>query len=246
MNKDNFDSEAMNHLFEEAMHEAARLKSSDLMAEASQQDDRAFMRIPIDLGKDNLHQRGTRSRFAYCFRQVARIYSRAAGWGLLIIIFFTIMVPNVSAARDWMTRLVINANPEYVTYYLMNDKQQAETDADVQPLLPVGLTEPSFIPKGMKLIGLNYRGDNYSIEYEDPLGKFVNIEILSHDSIINLDNEDLLWHEIKSINGVDVSVTSKNGLYTLVWVKNDRLFILTTDLSKSSALNISKGLIKEQ
>lgn len=235
----------MDILFQEGVQKAAEIKGKALMKEVStepyqpsaQFDRKMKQLIRTELGTKNPEP---------LFKQFYLGFSKVSAFILIALVLLFIIVPSVAAARNWVTKLILDANPEYVTYYLRTESQETKPNEGLQGLLPIEIIYPSYMPEGMKLTRLNYDGDASSLQFKDASDNVISIEILGPNATVNTDNQDLDEQSTEFINGVDARYTRKLGVSSLIWMYKDRIFILSTNLPKEAAIRIGMGLTEDK
>jgi hypothetical protein len=236
----------MDLLFQEGVQKAAEIKGKALMKEVSTtepyQPTAQFDRKMKQLIRTEL---GTKNPEPF-FKRHYLGFSKASAPILVALLLLMVVVPNVAAARNWVTKLVIEANPEYATYYLKAENQQNEPIKEIQDTLPFESFYPSYLPEGMKLTQLNYDGHVVLYQFEDDSKHVISIEILGSGSAVNMDNQDLDEQSTESINGVDARYTRKLWVSSLIWMDKDRIFVLSTNLPKEEAIRIGNGLTRNK
>jgi hypothetical protein len=247
MMKNKIESLKANRLFQKAMLEAARVRSPQLMDEVKDDPYEPSARFTSRINQMIRSENERKSPFSVLDRLYSAC-SRAAEWALIVILLMLIIVPNVAAARDWVTKLVMDSNPEYVTYYLQSNQHAAEQNfqMEMQKTLPLGAYYPTYLPEGMKLTTLQYSGDAVLYQFEDGSDNLVTIEVLGSGSTVNIDNENLEEKSIEVINGIEAHYSRKNGVSFLIWSDDDLVFNIITTLSKKELLQISSGLTANQ
>lgn len=73
-------------------------------------------------------------------------FSRVSAFVVIALILFFAITPNVSAARNWITKLVIEANPIYATYYLEGEEGASQNSQTLQDFVPGGAFTPPIYP----------------------------------------------------------------------------------------------------
>ena len=164
---------------------------------------------------------------------------------IALILFFAI-TPNVSAARNWITKLVIEANPIYATYYLEGEEGASQNSQTLQDFVPGGAFYPTYLPDGMKLLTFQYSISGGVYAFTGTGGNEVKLQILGSDTTVNMDNEDLEEQGVQIVEGIEVRYQLKNGFTTLIWNQSDRLIILRTTLSRQEAFQIAAGVISNR
>ena len=240
------DEKRLDNLFEDATKEAANIKGMQFLQEAkadpytpSAEFNRQIQAIiEAETQTSKTHNRSC--KFSLNF-------SKAAAWILLALVILLLAIPNVAVARDWVTKLVIESNPKYVTYYL----QKQNTDNEITwknqgssppGLLPEGTYYPSYVPKGMELMQLVFNVSDVSYYYQDVSDNFVSIDIMGSGSSMNVDNENLEEQNSETVNGMQAAYMSKLGVGSVVWSDGEQIFMVSTTLSKEECLRIANGL----
>ena len=173
-------------------------------------------------------------------------FSRVSAFVVIALILFFAITPNVSAARNWITKLVIEANPIYATYYLEGEEGASQNSQTLQDFVPGGAFYPTYLPDGMKLLTFQYSISGGVYAFTGTGGNEVKLQILGSDTTVNMDNEDLEEQGVQIVEGIEVRYQLKNGFSTLIWNQSDRLIILRTTLSRQEAFQIAAGVISNR
>ena len=177
------------------------------------------------------------------FNKAFLAYSKASAWILLSLILLFVFVPNVALARNWITRLVIDANPKYVTYsFQENEINQINQDSTLPGTFPKGIYYPSYLPKEMTLMQLIYNPSKIIYRYQDVSNNTLTVIVMGPGSSTNLDNESSEEESKEYVNGIEADYRKKIGLGQLTWSDGIHVFIVSTTLSKEECLRIANGL----
>ena len=111
------DEKRSDNLFEEATKEAAYIKGRHFLQEAkadpyipsAEFNHQIQAIIEAETGTSKTHNRSNK---------LSLNFSKATALILVVLVILLFAIPNVAMARDWVTKLVIESNPKYVTYYL--------------------------------------------------------------------------------------------------------------------------------
>ena len=240
------DEKRSDNLFEEATKEAAYIKGRHFLQEAkadpyipsTEFNHQIKAIIEAETQTSKTHNRSNK---------LSLNFSKATAWILLALVILLLAIPNVAVARDWVTKLVIESNPKYVTYYL----QSQDTDNEItwknqgssQPaLLPEGTYYPLYVPEGMKLMQLAFNVSDVSYYYQDVSDNFVSIDLMRSGSSMNVDNENLEEQSSETVNGMQATSMSKLGVGSVIWSDGEHIFMVSTTLSKEECLRIANGL----
>ena len=240
------DEKRSDNLFEEATKEAAYIKGRHFLQEAkadpyipsAEFNHQIQAIIEAETGTSKTHNRSNK---------LSLNFSKATALILVVLVILLFAIPNVAVARDWVTKLVIESNPKYVTYYL----QSQDTDNEItwknqgssQPaLLPEGTYYPLYVPEGMKLMQLVFNVSDVSYYYQDVSDNFVSIDVMGSGSSMNVDNENLEEQSSETVNGMQATYMSKLGVGSVVWSDGEHIFMVSTTLSKEECLRIANGL----
>ena len=240
------DEKRLDNLFEDATKEAANIKGMQFLQEAkadpyipsAEFNHQIKAIIEAETQTSKTHNRSI--KFSLNF-------SKATAWILLALVILLLAIPNVAVARDWVTKLVIESNPKYVTYYLQNQNTDNEITWKNQGssppgLLPEGTYYPSYVTEGMKLMQLAFNVSDVSYYYQDVSDNFVSIDVMGSGSSMNVDNENLEEQSSETVNGMQATYMSKLGVGSVVWSDGEQIFMVSTTLSKEECLRIANGL----
>ncbi len=240
------DEKRSDNLFEEATKEAAYIKGRHFLQEAkadpyipsTEFNHQIKAIIEAETQTSKTHNRSNK---------LSLNFSKATAWILLALVILLLAIPNVAVARDWVTKLVIESNPKYVTYYLQNQNTDNEISWKNQGssppgLLPEGTYYPSYVPKGMELMQLVFNVSDVSYYYQDVSDNFVSIDVMGSGSSMNVDNGNLEEQSSETVNGMQATYMSKLGVRSVVWSDGEQIFMVSTTLSKEECLRIANGL----
>ena len=240
------DEKRSDNLFEEATKEAAYIKGRHFLQEAkadpyipsTEFNHQIKAIIEAETQTSKTHNRSNK---------LSLNFSKATAWILLALVILLLAIPNVAVARDWVTKLVIESNPKYVTYYLQNQNTDNEISWKNQGssppgLLPEGTYYPSYVPKGMELMQLVFNVSDVSYYYQDVSDNFVSIDVMGSGSSMNVDNENLEEQSSETVNGMQAAYMSKLGVGSVIWSDGEHIFMVSTTLSKEECLRIANGL----
>ena len=240
------DEKRSDNLFEEATKEAAYIKGRHFLQEAkadpyipsTEFNHQIKAIIEAETQTSKTHNRSNK---------LSLNFSKATAWILLALVILLLAIPNVAVARDWVTKLVIESNPKYVTYYLQNQNTDNEISWKNQGssppgLLPDGTYYPSYVPKGMELMQLVFNVSDVSYYYQDVSDNFVSIDVMGSGSSMNVDNENLEEQSSETVNGMQATSMSKLGVGSVIWSDGEHIFMVSTTLSKEECLRIANGL----
>lgn len=178
------------------------------------------------------------------FQKLYLSFSKAALWILLVLIVLLFAIPKVASARNWVTKLVMESNPKYVTYYLQETDTVIDSLDNSEKIFPVGAYYPTYIPEGFRLRLLNYNGSSITYRFVDSKGKLVNVQVIGTGETMNLDNENLEEDSIEIVNGYEARYTLKLERHCLIWTTENYIIFVNTNLSKEETLKIANGILK--
>ena len=240
------DEKRSDNLFEEATKEAAYIKGRHFLQEAkadpyipsAEFNHQIQAIIEAETGTSKTHNRSNK---------LSLNFSKATALILVVLVILLFAIPNVAMARDWVTKLVIESNPKYVTYYLQNQNTDNEITWKNQGssppgLLPDGTYYPSYVPEGMKLMQLAFNVSDVSYYYQDVSDNFVSIDVMGSGSSMNVDNENLEEQSSETVNAMQATSMSKLGVGSVIWSDGEHIFMVSTTLSKEECLRIANGL----
>lgn len=242
MRRNKFTKNELDSLFEEATIEAARIKGKKLMEDAEK--DAHYPSAEFNHRIQSIIENKTKKSDTFDFFNKAFLaYSKASAWILLSLILLFVSVPNVALARNWITRLVIDANPKYVTYYFQeNEINQINQDSTLHGPFPKGIYYPSYLPKEMTLMQLIYDPSEIIYRYQDVSDNTLTVIVMGPGSSTNLDNESSEEESKEYVNGIEADYRKRIGLGQLTWSDGIHVFIVSTTLSKEECLRIANGL----
>lgn len=178
------------------------------------------------------------------FQKLYLSFSKAALWILLVLIVLFFAIPKVASARNWVTKLVMESNPKYVTYYLQEEATPISNGSAMVEILPIGTYYPTYIPEGLELIQLSYSRSMISYRFLDPNGRLVIVQVMGKGGTMNVDNENLEEDSIEIVNGYEARYTLKAGRQNLIWTTENYIIFMNTNLSKEETLKIANGILK--
>lgn len=177
------------------------------------------------------------------FNKVFLVYSRASAWILLALVLLFVTVPNIASARNWVTKLVIESNPKYVSYYFRsNEVNVSNPEKNNNGLFPEGTYYPAYLPRDMKLIQFIYNESTMTYRFQDTEENYLMIQVSGLGSTTNVDNEKLDEQSTVIINGMQATYGSKAGVSSIIWSDEAHLFIVNSTLPKEECIRIANGL----
>ena len=240
------DEKRLDNLFETATKEAASTKGKRFLQEAKADpynpsaEFNHQIQTMIEAETETSKTRNRSSKFSFNF-------SKATAWILLALVLLFLAIPNVAVARDWVTKLVIESNPSYATYYLQNQDTDNKITWENQGSSQAGQLQdgtyyPSYVPEGMKLMQLVFNVSDVSYYYQDESDNFMSIDVMGSGSSMNVDNENLEEKNSETVNGMQATYISKLGVGSVIWSNEEQIFMVSTTLSKEECLQIANGL----
>jgi len=229
-------------LFKEATIEAARLKGKKFMENPER--DPFYPSAEFDNRIQLLIESKTKKSDTFEFFNKAFLaYSKVAAWILLALLFLFVTVPNVASARNWVTKLVMDSNQKYVTYYFQNNETGFfNQESNQNGLFPDGMYYPSYLPRDMKLVQFIYKESTMTYRFRDTEDNYLMIQVNSLGTTTNVDNENLKEQIFVVVNGIQATYSSKAGMRSIIWCDEAHLFIVDTTLPKEECLRIANGL----
>lgn len=243
MRKTKLSENDLDSLFKEATIEAARLKGEKLMENPER--DPFYPSAEFNNRIQSLIESKARTSDRYDFiNKVFLTYSKAAAWILLSLILLFVTIPNVASARNWVTKLIMDSNQKYVTYYFQNNETNFfNQESNQNGLFPDGVYYPSYLPRDMKLVQFIYVESTMTYRFQDSEENYLMIQVSGPGSTTNIDNENLEEQSTVIVNGMQASYRSKAGMTSIIWSDEAHLFIVNSTLPKEECIRIANGLM---
>lgn len=184
-----------------------------------------------------LTKQRSRVRRPYLFRGLNTVaVAMLAG----IVVFFTAMT-TVGAFRTQVMNFWLDIRPEYTAF-----KLKGSNDATGASSMVVNWTNayvPTYIPDGYEVSSLSYSAGNKTIVFvNDAEEKYIIYRELDESSNPVVDTENASRFEAIRINGRSGTLIVKNGMVTIVWETDARLFVIQAQTSVDTAVKIAEGV----
>ena len=243
MRKTKLSENDLDSLFKEATIEAARLKGEKLMENPER--DPFYPSAEFNNRIQSLIESKARTSDRYDFiNKVFLTYSKAAAWILLSLILLFVTIPNVASARNWVTKLIMDSNQKYVTYYFQNNETNFfNQESNQNGLFPDGVYYPSYLPRDMKLVQFIYVESTMTYRFQDTEENYLMIQVSGIGSTTNVDNENLDEQSTVIVNGMQATYSSKADMKSIIWSDEAHLFIVNSTLPKEECIRIANGLM---
>lgn len=243
MRKNKIKKNELETLFEEATIAAAELKGKKLLEEAKK--DPYYPSAEFNHRIHSLIESKTKKTEPLAFfNKVFLVYSRASAWILLALVLLFVTVPNIASARNWVTKLVMDSNPKYVSYYFQNNETYVSNlESNKTGLFPEGTYYPAYLPREMKLVQLIYKESTMTYRFQDTEENYLMIQVSGIGSTTNVDNENLDEQSTVIVNGMQATYSSKADMKSIIWSDEAHLFIVNSTLPKEECIRIANGLM---
>lgn len=169
-------------------------------------------------------------------RRSSRAVRVVALVALLVMVSVGSAAATVHMVQIGLLKLDIHTTPRYTSYALVPSQSTIDVPQDW-----AGNFYPAYIPEGFEL---EYCYSTM-VDYFDKAGNLLSFSEDTYTAVINLDTEDAELSSVL-INGAEATLIEKEGWVTVVWMANNRLFIVEIegiDGAKDAALQVASSVV---
>lgn len=228
-------------LFRLVVHEAAKHEGSSLLEEnqrlkdlsESHPSEEALRRFTERLDASLLKQKVDARR-----KRLPKLLRRMAVAVVAICFVFFAAMTTVQAFRVKVMNFWMSIQPGYTIFRLQEDGTSNKGN------LVVDWTNayvPTYVPEGYEVSSVNVSQFVKRIVLQAEKSSIVYMEMTGATSpTVDTENASLL--ETISINGLSGMLVEKNGLVTIVWSSNERMFMVETQADIDTAMKVAQGV----
>jgi len=243
MNSNKRRKEEFERLFKETIESSAEARGRELM-EAT---DTNHYEVPSELDrkmKQFIGREIAKRKQKKSLNEGVQIFYKVSAYVLITFVLCLLIVPNIAIARNWVTKLVVNSNKEYASFFLETERAEGSTTKEISGVIPKGFYYPSYLPDTMELTELHFDGVVINYLFQDKERNFVRIEIHNTGSSINIDQKELGESSRIQLQNVEAIFSKKDDVNSLIWNDNETIIILISNLSENAMIDIGNGMTK--
>lgn len=172
-------------------------------------------------------------------RQAFRRLHRIAVAVLAILVVFGTAMTTVQAFRLKVMNIWLEIQPQF-TIFRLKETDQGPSGSD----LIVDWTNayvPTYIPEGYSIGSISIRESGREIVYEHDTAPMIYMELGETGSPL-VDTEKADRVETIDINGHRGTLVQKNGMTTIVWEMDGRLFMVEVWSDDDTAVKVARGV----
>lgn len=173
--------------------------------------------------------------------RASKIFTRAAAALLALVVMFSAMMLTVQAFRIQVLNFLISIEPKFTSFQLKDN-----SDNQNNGQLIVNWTNayvPTYIPKGYTVSSISYSDSAKKIIFtkQEDDSTIVYTEYNSIN-IIAVDTENASLVEKVKINGQEGTLSVKDSMTSVVWIKDNHLFTIQGQVSTNEAIKMAEGV----
>ena len=212
--------------------ENERLKNDPENLPSRKEIDRFARLVDLRLKATEKNQRNHRA---------SKIFTRAAAAMLALVVMFSAMMLTVRAFRIQVLNFLISIEPEFTSFQLKDN-----SDNQNNGQLIVNWTNayvPTYIPKGYEVSSISYSDSAKKIIFtkQEDDSSIVYTEYDTKNSIA-VDTENASLVETVKINGQEGTLSVKDSITSVVWIKDNHLFTIQGQVSTDEAIKMAEGV----
>ncbi len=172
-------------------------------------------------------------------RRIWQTLNKVAIAMLIVLVILGATVMTVEAFRVRALNFLMDIQQEYTSFQLRDSSVLEGGSATIdwhQSYIP------TYIPDGYEIYTARKDERSRVIEFQNPQGESITYMELMQGSKPHLDTENASDLQAVSINGFEGTLVAKKSLVTLIWVMNDRMFIIRGQIDKNTAIKIAEGV----
>nr|WP_255654578.1 DUF4367 domain-containing protein [Cohnella sp. REN36] len=226
----------------------AELEGKKLLEENEELNKDSFY-LPSEKAKKRFIKGVNRYFLVHRIRKVARVlfqirYPKLAVIIPVIIILLLTTFFSVEALRVRILNLIIHVENEYTEIRFGEDLQEK-----TEPQFKIEWDNayvPTRVPKGYKIANITEHQTMKMIEYVNDNDKgYILFQQNSDKGGMNIDTEDADEWDTTTIQGEDGLVIRENNRVTVVWQKQDQMFLIigeSSSLTKNELINMAESV----
>ena len=192
---------------------------------------RVYQAIYRELRKQNLGQQLRHS--------LPKVVNIAAAVVLVFFLSLSTALAVSSTVRVRVMKLIMTIEDEYTAFSLKEDE---EASFDI-PSEWLASYYPTYIPEGYELDSVLGTSDSSEASFKNEEGHVIGFYENSSYAKMHIDTEDAEVN-VTLMQGKQVTVISKNGTTTFVWIEQNRYYVLQGEGTIEFLSQIMKGLAR--
>lgn len=225
---------AINQLAEERGKELQSTKEPLQSLPESRPSEAALHRFSKQLDAYMLQQQAPARK-----RKVYRVLHRVAVAVLAIFVVLGTAMTTVEAFRSKVMNLWLDIQPQY-TIFRLKEADPGSIGSD----LVIDWTNayvPTYIPEEYRIGSISIKEATRELVFEHSAGLIIYMEMQgSSGPVIDTENADRV--ETVTINDHSGTLVEKNGMTTIVWGMEGRLFLIQALTESKVALRVARGV----
>jgi len=157
----------------------------------------------------------------------------------VISLGFILTFTTVSAFRVQVLNFLLGFEEKYIAIKLDDGEN---TNAEIN-LNWHDAYIPSYIPEGYRINEIANDDDIKTIDYINNDKHHIRFMVFKSLAISNVDNENSEVFKYIEINGTEGIFVIKNGITTISWQHDDKIFVITAQLSEKEIVKIAENII---
>ena len=167
-----------------------------------------------------------------------KILNKAGIVFIVLTVAFALAFFTVEAFRVEVLNFLLTSEKEFTSVQLEKIEPGNNITANFR-----NAYMPSYIPAGYWLVNEIDMGDSKTIEYANDEGKFIRFSESNHTGIINIDTEDADIVKSIKINESEGIFVSKNDKVTVSWTYDNRIFVISAQISEKEIVQIAESVV---
>lgn len=156
---------------------------------------------------------------------------------LIVLVIVGTTVVAVEAVRVRVLNLLMDIQPQYTSFELKDQGHEASVEIDWHKAYV-----PTYIPAGYEVTGISAGDAIKKIELRSSQGLMITYLELSSGNKPALDTENAAAFEQININGHQGMLLTKNDLVTIIWEMDRRMFIISSQTDRDTAVRMASGV----
>ena len=167
-----------------------------------------------------------------------KIFTKIAVVFFVFSAILAVTFTTVEAFRVQVLNFFLTFEPEYTSLKFEKGKTDGNMTAGFN-----NIYAPSYIPEGYQIDNLMIINNFKEIKYVNEEGIFISFFESSHSSVTNIDTENADILKSIAINGAEGLFVLKNELVTVSWAHDNRIFVITAQISEEEMVKIAESVI---
>lgn len=214
-------------LFKEATWRALGIEAEKMMAEPMTRDYQPSNELKAKVMQ--MYRKKKKRRISFSF-----ISSKLAAGFIIGFLLTAVLFSAVPSFALWTMGLLRTEKEGFTQYQI---------DSSVRHMTKQSSLVITYIPEGFVLREYtNMTGFNEFFHFENDNQEYIQINFISSDSPIQVDNEDLETKKEILINGSPAMYISKYGQSHITWIRNNLIVMVASSLSEQETIRIATGI----